>query len=250
MSGLNVRATGVLRRGWSAAVDDYAIAGGWTHRGEALVVADAAGGVYAFDGKSGKSAWARHGAHDGGVLAMAIHPSGTTFATAGQDGRVLLWDVDEGRAKQAIDLGLGWVDNVAWVAGRHNGSPPLALARFAHMVRTVEKPGALMTIRAPSSAIAWSGAGGTGDGLLQSSGVLRRLHREASPEAGVEGIPGVDGTEPRRGHRGLRQSRQLGPLLASLHRAGFHDVGLSRQTVGTGLRRRGARCWPPAEATE
>ena len=90
MSGLNVRPRGVLRRGWSAAVDDYAIAGGWTHRGEALVVADAAGGVYAFDGKSGKSAWAGHGAHDGGVLAMAIHPSGTTFATAGQDGRVLV----------------------------------------------------------------------------------------------------------------------------------------------------------------
>ena len=103
---------GVLRRGWSANVDDYAIAGGWTRRGEALVVADAAGGVHAFDGKSGRSAWA--GAHDGGVLAMAIHPRGAAFATAGQDGRVLVWDVVEGQTKQAIDVGGGWVENVAW----------------------------------------------------------------------------------------------------------------------------------------
>ena len=158
MSGLNVRATGVLRRGWSAAVDDYAIAGGWTHRGEALVVADAAGGVYAFDGKSGKSAWARHRAHDGGVLAMAIHPSGTTFATAGQDGRVLLWDVDEGRAKQAIDLGLGWVDNVAW-----SPDGKWLAASCSRQVRAYGADGreAWRSDDHPStvSAIAWSGAG-------------------------------------------------------------------------------------------
>ena len=158
MSGLNVRPRGVLRRGWSAAVDDYAIAGGWTHRGEALVVADAAGGVYAFDGKSGKSAWAGHGAHDGGVLAMAIHPSGTTFATAGQDGRVLLWDVAEGRAKQAIDLGLGWVDNVAW-----SPDGKWLAASCSRQVRAYGADGreAWRSDDHPStvSAIAWSGAG-------------------------------------------------------------------------------------------
>ncbi len=115
MSDLNVDSPrGGLRRGWSAVLADYAIAGSWTPRGEALVVADAVGGIYAFDGKSGESAWARQGAHDGGVLAMAIHPSGTTFATAGLDGRVLSWDVAEGQMQQAIDVGSGWVENVAW----------------------------------------------------------------------------------------------------------------------------------------
>ena len=105
---------GVLRRGWSAAVGDYAIAGGWSLRGEALMVADAAGGVYAFDGKSGATTWERRGVHEGGVLAMAIHPSGTAFATAGQDGRVLIWGVAEGQVQQTIDIGGGWVENVAW----------------------------------------------------------------------------------------------------------------------------------------
>ena len=158
MPGLNVRPRGVLRRGWSAAVDDYAIAGGWTLRGEALVVADAAGGVYAFNGKSGKSAWAGHRAHDGGVLAMAIHPSGTTFATAGQDGRVLVWGVAEGRAKQAIDLGLGWVDNVAW-----SPDGKWLAASCSRQVRAYGADGgeAWRSDDHPStvSAIAWSGAG-------------------------------------------------------------------------------------------
>ncbi len=115
MSGLNVDGPGgVLRRGWSAAVGDYAIAGGWSLGGEALVVGDAAGGVYAFDGKSGATNWSRREVHEGGVLAVAIHPSGTAFATAGQDRRVLIWSAAEGQVSRAIDVESGWVGNVAW----------------------------------------------------------------------------------------------------------------------------------------
>ena len=105
---------GVLRPGWSAEVGDYAIAGGWTPRGEALVVADAAGGVYAFDGRSGATIWAQREAHEGGALALAMQPDRPAFATAGQDGRVLVWSSDEGRVSQAVDVGNGWVENVAW----------------------------------------------------------------------------------------------------------------------------------------
>ena len=115
ISDLNIDSPrGVLRRGWSAEVGDYAIAGGWSLRGEALMVGDAEGGVYALDGKSGATAWARRGVHEGGVLAVAIHPSGTAFATAGQDGRVLIWSAAEGQVSRAIDIGSGWVENVAW----------------------------------------------------------------------------------------------------------------------------------------
>ena len=115
MSELNVSGPkGVLRRGWSAAVGDYAIAGGWSLRGEALMVGDAAGAVYAFDGKSGATPWARRGVHEGGVLAVAIHPSGSAFATAGQDSRVLIWSASEGQVSRAIDVGSGWVENLAW----------------------------------------------------------------------------------------------------------------------------------------
>ena len=152
------RSTGVLRRGWSQAVDDYAIAGGWTRRGEALVVADAAGGVHAFDGKSGRSAWARQGAHEDGVLAMAIHPRGTAFATAGQDGRVIVWGIAEGQAKQSIDVGTGWVENVAWspdgqwLAASCSRRVFVFGANGGKVWRSDDHPSTV-------SAIAWAGAG-------------------------------------------------------------------------------------------
>ncbi len=112
--GTDVSPKGILRRGWSASVGDYAIAGGWALRGKALVVGDTAGGVYGFEGKSGANTWAQPETHDGGLLAMAIHPDGTAFATAGQDGQILIREATEGRVTQAIDVGGGWVERVAW----------------------------------------------------------------------------------------------------------------------------------------
>ncbi len=108
------RSEGSLSAGWSAAVGDYAIAGGWALNGKLLLVGDAAGSVYAFDGKTGKSTWSREQAHEGGVLAMAIHPRGTVFATAGQDGHVLFWDAAAGQVRKSADCNDGWVENVAW----------------------------------------------------------------------------------------------------------------------------------------
>ena len=159
MSGLNVDGPGgVLRRGWSAAVGDYAIAGGWSLGGEALVVGDAAGGVYAFDGKSGATTWARREVHEGGVLAVAIHPSGTAFATAGQDRRVLIWSAAEGQVSRAIDVGSGWVGNVAW-----SPDGQWLAASCSRQVRAYGADGAEVwrSDDHPStvSAIAWSSAG-------------------------------------------------------------------------------------------
>ena len=159
MSDLTVgNPTGVLRRGWSAAVGDYPIAGGWSRSGEALVVGDAEGSVYALDGKSGATAWERRGVHEGGVLAMAIHPNGTEFATAGQDGRVLIWSAAEGQAIQAIDVGSGWVENVAWSPDGQR-----LAASCSRQVRVYDADGADVwrSDDHPStvSAIAWSSAG-------------------------------------------------------------------------------------------
>ena len=146
---------GVLRRGWSAAVGDYAIAGGWSLSGKELVAGDTEGGIYAFDGESGATLWARHGVHDGGVLSAAIHPSGRRFATAGQDGRVLIWEAAEGQVIQAIDIGSGWVENVAWSPDGQR-----LVASFSRQVRAYDLDGAEVwrSDDHPStvSAIAWS----------------------------------------------------------------------------------------------
>ena len=149
---------GVLRRGWSAAVGDYAIAGGWILCGEALVVGDAEGGIYAFDGESGAALWERRGVHEGGVLSMAVHPSGSPFATAGQDGRVLIWSAADGEVIRTIDVGGGWVENVAWSPDGQR-----LAASCSRQVRTYDADGAEVwrSDDHPStvSAIAWSSRG-------------------------------------------------------------------------------------------
>ena len=152
------RSVGVLGKGWSAEVGDYAIAGGWSLRGQALVVGDTEGGIYAFEGDTGAAAWSQRGVHEGGVLSMAIHPSGSTFATAGQDGRVLIWSAAEGQVSRAIDIGNGWVENVEWSPDGQRLAASCSRQVHAYDVdgdelwRSDDHPSTV-------SAIAWSGAG-------------------------------------------------------------------------------------------
>ncbi len=145
---------GVLRPGWTAGVGEYAIAGGWTQRGELLVVGDAAGGVYAFDGRSGATVWAKAGVHEGGVLAVDMHPNRPEFATAGQDGRALVWNAADGRVDRVFNVGDDWVEHLAWSP---NGQ--LLAASCSRQV-SVHGPGQESSWRSedhPStvSAIAW-----------------------------------------------------------------------------------------------
>ena len=146
---------GVLRRGWSGVVGDYAIAGGWSLRGKELVAGDTGGGIYAFDGESGTTLWAQCEVHEGGVLSAAIHPSGRMFTTGGQDGRVLIWDSAEGQVIRAIDIGSGWVENLAWSPHGQR-----LVVSFSRQVRTYNLDGAEVwrSDDHPStvSAIAWS----------------------------------------------------------------------------------------------
>ena len=107
-------AHGALKTGWSATTGDYAIAGAWGHRGSVLVVADVSGGVFGFESTSGAVRWQRVASHEGNLLAMAMHPSGKTIATSGQDGKVVVCSVDDGRVLRVIELGNGWVEHVAW----------------------------------------------------------------------------------------------------------------------------------------
>jgi len=105
---------GVLKTGWSATVGDYAIAGGWLSGGKVLVVGDAAGGVYGFQGTSGTMCWEHPSIHTGGLLSLAVQPSGASFATGGQDGRMRIWSAESGDVAKTIDFGNGWVEHLAW----------------------------------------------------------------------------------------------------------------------------------------
>lgn len=118
MSGVSDEGpSGVIRPGWRSFVGDYAIAVEWIVDSKAIAVADAAGGLYAYEGASGKQRWALVAAHDGPIMAMTRDPSGHALATAGQDGRVQVWDARTGARGLALAVSETWVEHVAWSPG-------------------------------------------------------------------------------------------------------------------------------------
>ena len=104
---------GALRDGWTATVDDYAIACKWGTNGNVLLVGDVTGGIIAFESSSGKALWRRDRGHDG-LLAIHVHSSGKSFASAGQDGRILIWNTLSGETIRIIEVGEGWIEHIAW----------------------------------------------------------------------------------------------------------------------------------------
>ena len=120
---------GMLHEGWSAQADDYALTCGWGEKGKTLLVGDVAGGLYAFNADSGNLIWNKKDVHQGGLLALAIHPEGDRVATSGQDGSVLVWDATTGDALHQIQPGKSWVEHLAW----SNNGQQLAVASGRHV---------------------------------------------------------------------------------------------------------------------
>ena len=104
----------MFHEGWTAEVNDYAIACGWALKGKQFIVGDVAGGLFAFEGDTGKIIWEKENTHSGGLLAMAIHPEGEIFATSGQDGNVQICNCQEGKVIKTLNLGKGWVEHLKW----------------------------------------------------------------------------------------------------------------------------------------
>ena len=48
---------GMFHEGWTAEVNDYARACGWALKGKQFIVGDVAGGIFAFEGDTGKIIW-------------------------------------------------------------------------------------------------------------------------------------------------------------------------------------------------
>ena len=67
-------AEGVLRDGWTKEVSDYVLACEWALGGKALIIGDAIGGLFAYDGKSGERIWGLSDQHNGGLLRLKFIP--------------------------------------------------------------------------------------------------------------------------------------------------------------------------------
>ena len=87
---------------WSLALspDGHRLAGCWQDR---VTVWDAGG-----------TEVREYAGHDAAVRAVAYHPGGSAVASAGLDGRVMVWDPDTGTALARYDWGLGPVHALAF----------------------------------------------------------------------------------------------------------------------------------------
>jgi WD40 repeat protein len=60
--------------------------------------------------------------HKFGTTAVGWSPDGCHFASAGQDGKIKLWDLIHARERLALDGGAAWVESIAWNQGNGNGA--------------------------------------------------------------------------------------------------------------------------------
>ena len=150
-------AAGVLQQQWITSTDEYPIASAWSPNGALLVIIDAQGSVYTF-GANGDLIWKSDNAHEGGALALAMHPNRAVFATTGQDGRGLVWSAVDGELIHTIESEHGWIEHAAWSP---NGDDlAIATGRYAivfndtgnRMWQTDAHPSTI-------SALAWSPKG-------------------------------------------------------------------------------------------
>ena len=153
---LTQKPQGVLRDGWTADVQDYALVCDWAAGGGVLLVGDASSTLSCLDGKSGGLLWKQGDVHGGGLLTLAVHPNGKILASSGQDGEVVFWSVADGDKLRAIKVSKSWVEHLSW--SPEGSSLAVACSRTALALdphgsekwRSEDHPSTV-------SAIAWSG---------------------------------------------------------------------------------------------
>jgi WD40 repeat protein len=102
-----------LPKAWEVELDEAAVSVGWSAGGGWLAAASASGAVYLFESeRSGQEK--RWDAHRFGAIAVAWHPREDLFASAGQDGRTVLWTPASESPVASLDCGSGWVEHLAW----------------------------------------------------------------------------------------------------------------------------------------
>ena len=141
---LRRKTTASLRSQWEAQIDDHVIALAWSPRdGEQIAVASVSGPVTIFDRKRGVVRYELSG-HSFGATALAWRPDGAVLASAGQDGKVRLWDVNNGTQLDVLDGGAAWVEHVTWCPVKGGKQPPWLAAAAGKVLRIWASDGHLL----------------------------------------------------------------------------------------------------------
>ncbi len=132
-----------LQRRWQTTIDDYVIALSWSADGTALVAASSSGPIAILAAADGRIVQHCSG-HANGTTTVSCQPSGSLFASGGQDGHLCLWNLETGQQISRRPHGKGWIERVVWSPrGKHlamaAGKKLYCLDKSAQILQTYEE---------------------------------------------------------------------------------------------------------------
>lgn len=136
--------TASLHTYWQRPLDDHIIALAWSPpTGQWLAAATVSGPIYLIDTLQGEIRRSFPG-HGFGTMALAWHPNGFILASAGQDGKVRLWDVISGEQTAELSGGAAWVEHIAWLPAQDTHRAPFLASAAGRTLRIWDENGELV----------------------------------------------------------------------------------------------------------
>ena len=108
-----LQAPPVVSQRWSVALDEHIQSLVWSKDGSRVVAALVGGPIFVVDAVDGRIVHAIEG-HGFGTADISLDADGEILASAGQDGKIALWDMKSGGRIAALEAGAMWAETVAW----------------------------------------------------------------------------------------------------------------------------------------
>ena len=102
---------------WTACLEDYVIAAGWSAGRQMLAAASISGEIAFFMPNSDRPEIHHGSAHEFGVGSVSWHPRLPLLASGGQDGQVKIWS--QGKLCSQGETRDSWIEKVAWSPDGH-----------------------------------------------------------------------------------------------------------------------------------
>lgn len=97
---------------WAFDVSDFVSHVAWSHNDLFVAVSLASGSIKIFNSKDGSHKTLS--GHEFGTMEISWSPDNFKLASAGQDGKIKIWDVETQKTLKTLQGGVQWVEHISW----------------------------------------------------------------------------------------------------------------------------------------
>lgn len=108
-----LQAPPLLSQRWKIDLGEHVQSLVWSRDTSRVAAALVGGPIFVVDAADGKVVHSLAG-HGFGTADLSLDPEGEILASAGQDGKIALWDVKTGEKRAVLEAGAAWAEKVAW----------------------------------------------------------------------------------------------------------------------------------------